>query len=402
MGNEKQKYNEQPKAIGEVPSDAKPEGIMLQIRQAFEKKEGRDTLLKLGDLMYETFKDRKYSADVVLSSIRDIHNQYKDSFVPPIGINAFIRCFGPGLVKLCQLKLSEKGGYELGASGISKNGVDGKLGRKTRKAISNYYGAEPKVQPQKETKVKDPVVEQPTPGGKYPRVIDIDSPEEMGKEKPIISPQGKIQPQVEEGYKRYRTTYTHKNLKEQFGYSEAEAKRFIIYEDPLTHKPISFLDQSIDRVGKSGKGINPILYVLLKIGEDKIWQKIGRSYKPRTKIGGFAYRNMQFNNKDSGLKSHHSYGLAIDLDPGENGPKNGRGDIPDQVISILVNECGLAWGGVKGPGFSYLGKDPMHFQCRFGPKDPAFMEIINSSKVGQEYWAVLKPMLDKMKGSSAT
>jgi hypothetical protein len=77
-------------------------------------------------------------------------------------------------------------------------------------------------------------------------------------------------------------------------------------------------------------------------------------YKP-TSIGGYSNRNIAGTNK----KSLHSYGFAIDIDPGRN-PVTWNGQnitaLP-KGVGAMAARYGLMWGG------SWKGskRDTMHF-----------------------------------------
>lgn len=137
--------------------------------------------------------------------------------------------------------------------------------------------------------------------------------------------------------------------------------------------------------------MNMIMLPFLKIAEEEI-RRQNINYQPRNKIGGFAYRNMRLNGKMSNVKSHHAYGLAIDMDSDTNDTKDGRGDIPDEVVLALVN-AGFAWGGTRNEAFKYLGRDAMHFQLRFDARDPEAQAILRASPIGMKYWKAILPLL---------
>lgn len=95
----------------------------------------------------------------------------------------------------------------------------------------------------------------------------------------------------------------------------------------------------------------------------KFLRALGRQgYVPKS-IGGYNKRNIAGTN----TPSLHSYGLAIDIDPGGNGVQYGskfNTTLPSNV-GKLANRYGLVWGGDwKGSK-----KDPMHFSVPyFGTK----------------------------------
>lgn len=61
--------------------------------------------------------------------------------------------------------------------------------------------------------------------------------------------------------------------------------------------------------------------------------------------------------------SLHSWGVAIDINPGQNPPhSDGSTNVPPEMVSIM-RDCGWAWGG-NWRGDQY---DPMHFQFMASP-----------------------------------
>lgn len=66
--------------------------------------------------------------------------------------------------------------------------------------------------------------------------------------------------------------------------------------------------------------------------------------------------------------SPHSWPVAIDINPANNGFNGGRGDIPDWIIAIFRDE-GFTWGGDWG--------DPMHFENLrwYGAWDGTYPEV---------------------------
>jgi len=67
-------------------------------------------------------------------------------------------------------------------------------------------------------------------------------------------------------------------------------------------------------------------------------------------IGGYNVRNIA----GTGQKSLHSYGAAIDINPGPNA-RGGRGNLPPHIAELAA-KYGLVWGG----NWKYT--DPMHFE----------------------------------------
>lgn len=438
--------------VTEKPTDAVPQKdqdqIVLRLHEALKAKEGKDSLYSVGDLMYETFKGKEYSPQNVLASVREVYNTNKSEFNPQLTFNQFIESFGPGMVKLCQQKLQEMGGYNLGKSGENKDGIDGKFGKKTKKALRVYYKKlekpeqapakvkaappkklaakkqkSPRLSSKPKSKAAPPAAPKPAPqpapesdemivtrvSYKQPDLaISVDPPKppsseyqppanpeaafdtsiepyKPGTEKGTRTPLKDLNPAISSIYQQYETVYDNKSMDKYYGKTKAEVVKFNISQDPLTGKPVSFMGKEL-----SG-GISMEMYVFLKIAEAEI-QKLHLKYVPAGKtIGGFEYRKMKMiNGSDNGM-SMHAYG-AIDIDASSNDPKSGRGDIPDEVVMALVN-AGLAWGGTHDKAFDYLGRDPMHFQLRFPIDSPQGLAIINNSSVGKKYWSVIEPML---------
>lgn len=225
-------------------------------------------------------------------------------------------------------------------------------------------------------------------------------PYKPGTKKPTVSPKSTFRAQVEGIYDREDTLFTTKNLHEYFG---RNYKKFIIEKDPVTNeKPITFLGKPI-----SG-GINLMMLPFLKIAERNLMDQ-GLNYVPKqNEIRGFQDRNMCRRNKegeliyDPNIPSFHKYGLAVDLDPDFNWPKDGRGTIPDEVI-IAMAEAGFAVGNIsrntkeKRDSFWYLMNDTMHYQMRFPPGSAAGQKIIEASPIGRKYWKAVSPMLNALK-----
>jgi hypothetical protein len=376
--------------------------IVRRLHEALKSKEGKETLYSIGDLMYETFKGKEYSPQNVLSSIREVYNKNKADFNPRISFNRFIQSFGPGMVKLCQQKLLEIGGYNLGNSGENKDGLDGKYGKKTKKALGRYYSKQeaPKEDSTDEITATRVSYQQPSapPQTDLPKTAEPQlpanpegaedvtiEPYKPGTEKGTLTPLGKLNPRISAIYGQNETVYDNKHMDAIYGKTKKEVMEFVITEDPITHKPVSFMGKRLEG------GISMEMYAFLKVAEAEI-QKLNLKYVPKgATIGGFEYRKMKMiNGSDNGM-SMHAYG-AIDIDSGTNKPENGRGDIPDEVILELV-KAGLAWGGTKDAAFDYLGRDPMHAQLRFPGDSPQGQAIINASPVGRKYWSVLGPMI---------
>jgi len=125
---EKFESNQEP--ISKKSKEASDE-IIAMLSKAIEDPDF--TIEKMGDLFYETFKGDEYTADMVLPPIKQAYDGYNKFFEPKLDFYEFMQSFGSGLVKLCQQKLIENG-YDLGHYGDLENGVDGKMGKKTRSA----------------------------------------------------------------------------------------------------------------------------------------------------------------------------------------------------------------------------------------------------------------------------
>jgi len=227
-----------------------------------------------------------------------------------------------------------------------------------------------------------------------------------GNEKPKITP-GVIQ-EAKNAYNQYPTQlFTNfpannpkANLEKIFGKEKADVKRYIIFNDPLSPdpenpKPCTFLGRKIHG------GINMMCYVMLKIAEEFI-MKSGVNYVPAaSKVLGFSFRNMMFRGKpDKSVASFHKFGMAVDLDPAQNGPKHGRGNIPDQVIMGAI-KAGFAWGMVQTEDEPYFSQDPMHIQPRVDLRSTEGQKIVDASPVGRRYWSVVKLMMDEIERGDA-
>lgn len=84
-------------------------------------------------------------------------------------------------------------------------------------------------------------------------------------------------------------------------------------------------------------------------------------YRP-VSIGGHNDRNIAGTN----TPSLHSYGLAIDIDPGRNpvGPAGSNNHALPPNVASLAAKYGLSWGGTWN---SY--RDPMHFSVAYGGQE---------------------------------
>lgn len=396
--------------------EAKPQvsPLVEKLREAIDSKE--KDLKKVGELMYETFKSQEYSPDNVLGSIKEIFDQYKAEFKPPKTLEAFIKSYGEKMVSLCQQKLVEAG-FKLGKFGMNKDGIDGKLGPMTSAALTNYFKKKSptqtkipadltkkdqpiKVEQVKPDKLSTPVAEK-QPKAKILSVGDVDKdkvedylpemykPGENPPKKPLTS-LAELKGPIEDIYAETPHLYRVDTIRNIFGDRNGEKiKKYITNVDPLTNEPVNFLGRPLHG------GINLLMIPFLKVAEEAI-KKLNINYQPQGKdIGGYHNREMNsMGGKPSNIPSFHAYGIAIDMDASENSPAKGRGDIPDEVVMAMV-KAGFSWGG-RGDlsaKYDFLGADPMHFQMRFPPSDPAGQAIINASPAGRAYWKIIEPMV---------
>lgn len=306
------------------------EGGKRRTRQVFEtldSKRGPEAMRRVGTLFYKTYKSDRYSPKLVIAAIKKSYEKEKANFQPPLTFQQYLKSYGPNMVKL----------YE-----------------------------------EKSAALNTPKKEQP---------VQPALPEAQG-EKPIISPKAMLEGRITEIYNQDTTVYKTNNLAKYFGNTEKEVRTHIISVDPLTGKTITFLGKPIRG------GLNKEVLPFLKLAEDNI-RRTGLRYKPQApEIGGYKYRGMMIGGKESTTPSFHKVGLAFDFDAGNNGPKDGRGNIPDQMVMAMVR-AGFAWGEVGHKDFAYLGNDAMHFQLRFPASSPQGQRIINSSPVGKAYLEAL-------------
>lgn len=412
----------------EVSAAAKKTELMKRISKAVEDTEDEDSLLKEGTLLYETFKSKEYSPDMVLSSIRESYKEHKDEFDPPKSFHDFIRSFGKSLVMLCQQKLLEDNeDCDLGKSGEKQDGIDGIIGKLTGPALDAYFEEMDKANkgPKEASNATEvatkseaassatevagyqaasaPAKTQPESAAQPERQPDsaaLFKPYQRGTEKGRFTDMGSLQKNIRsEIYDPNKSTYNVDTLHDYFGKEGHEIQQYLTIVDPVTKGPITFMGKKIDK-------LNLEMLVFLKITEQNIKAK-NLKYLPGG-ISGYQDRNLHFINQENDPKlmelalrtpSFHKYGMAIDIDYSKNRPENGRGDIPDEIITTMC-ETGLAWGGVGDSherSSSYLGRDPMHFQPRFPADSEEGQAIIQASPIGQEYWRVIGPMLREIK-----
>lgn len=298
-----------------------------KVFETLDSKHGPEAMRRVGTLFYKTYRSDRYSPKVVLDAIKINYQKEKSNFQPPLTFQQYLRAYGPNMVKL----------YEEKSAALRK---------------------QPTIQP---TSALLP---------------------ETGRENPIISPKAMLEGRITEIYNQDTTIYKTNNLADYFGKTEKQVRSHIITIDPLTGKTITFLGKPIRG------GLNKEVLPFLKLAEENI-RRTGLRYKPQApEIGGYKYRGMMIGGKESTIPSFHKFGLAFDFDAGNNGPKDGRGNIPDQMVMAMVN-AGFAWGEVGHKDFAYLGNDAMHFQLRFPANSPQGQRIINSSSVGKNYLAAV-------------
>jgi len=103
------------------------------------------------------------------------------------------------------------------------------------------------------------------------------------------------------------------------------------------------------------KGVAASLQRVSKAWEDKG----GQSFYKIESLGGYRDDTIKTpGGKDTGRISWHSYGLAIDINPGENphtGPSVRKTNMPSAFVELFEKE-GWGWGGKW-----HRSKDPMHF-----------------------------------------
>lgn len=380
--------------------------ISDKLREIFSNKEGLENLYKIGDLMYESFSGEEYSPAIVIESLSEIYHEQKEQFDPPLTFDDFIRSYGPGLVKLCQMKLVTEGGYNLGKYGPAGDGIDGLLGRMTSSALRQFFEKRAEKEDSPNPDETTPSQEEPVPSQEEPTVSPQSRPPEIETaapketewrtEKPTISDKLELEDPIKAEYARHNNRFNAWRMKERFGDRYEKVKPYITTIDPKTNKPLTFLGRLING------GMNLLAIPFLAIVKDKL-EKMGLQYEPVAKeLGGFSFRNMNIIGKprskpttgrlDPTLPpSSHAFGMAIDIDADKNKPTDGRGNIPDQVAMAFI-ESGWIWGLVGTPDHGELGADPMHFQAP-DPRTPEAMAIIKSSEVGSEYWELIQHLL---------
>lgn len=87
---------------------------------------------------------------------------------------------------------------------------------------------------------------------------------------------------------------------------------------------------------------------------------IANGYQPHS-VQGYNDRNIVIGGKDTGVKSEHAKGFAIDIDPAKNPDGSHKNALPGNVAQIAA-KYGLKWGG----NFKSRSPDPMHFEWKPG------------------------------------
>lgn len=142
---------------------------------------------------------------------------------------------------------------------------------------------------------------------------------------------------------------------EYCGSTEAEVKRFIITEDPVTHeRPIKFLGVPIYG------GVNKLILPYLREAEARM-KAAGITY-PIKRMESFNYRRVKRPDGSYGTNlSKHAFGSAFDMNAMDN-QQSTQGDIPDTIVRIF-EALGFTWGGRWGGAL----RDPMHFELAVNP-----------------------------------
>ncbi len=216
-----------------------------------------------------------------------------------------------------------------------------------------------------------------------------------GTEKPVFSDVSVLRQRITDLNAKNSPKYTTDSMPSLLGKTKPEIEPYLTNVDPVTGGELTFLGRPFKKPPNGG--INLMMIPFLKAAEEKIKQsKV--NYKPQiSRYHGYDFRGLKIGGVESpDIKSSHAFGMAFDIDPSTNWPKDGRGDIPDQVVMALV-ESGFAWGSVPEPGFHFGEKgDPMHFQLKVDPRDSQGRAIINSSPAASRYWEKISPMLNEV------
>lgn len=373
--------------------DLASDRLMTRLREALAGETDRERLHEVGELLFEEFSAPEYPAEVILPSLAKVYRQHRDQFDPQLDFDTFLYSFGPGLIRLCQQKLADEGDYDLGRYGENNDGVDGILGRMTKRALRQYFRnltgnrSEQSTPPSQRSATQDTTVSPPPE----------DEKAEPGSEKPRLSPKDRLEGTILDHYHRTDNSYRTVDLPKIFGRDRREIEKHITDTDPVTGGELTFLGRPLFRPDEKGvRGTHLYLIPFLKIAEEKI-RNSGVNYEPKAKsIGGYCFRGMKIGGKETKTLSSHAFGLAIDIDPSANGPRDDRGNIPDQVALAMV-ESGFAWGYIReAADYPEFGIDPMHFQLRFPPDSPEGQAIINSSPTGQEYWRAVQEKISQI------
>jgi|WetSurMetagenome_2_1015567.scaffolds.fasta_scaffold76640_1 hypothetical protein len=164
--------------------------------------------------------------------------------------------------------------------------------------------------------------------------------------------------------------------KAAIGETAAQASEKLSF-DPITGGPLTFLGRPLQwRDEKTGKyyPIKVCRYIISALKEAEcICKEEGIDYDI-TDASCFNWREKR-GREGTGDMSDHSWGTAIDINPGRNPWKSHRTDIPQRFVEIMES-VGFKWGGDWGQfgktksdvWQSPFGRpDPMHFQYQLNP-----------------------------------
>jgi|GEM_PF-2503323 len=132
------------------------------------------------------------------------------------------------------------------------------------------------------------------------------------------------------------------------------SRRFLNHYDPTTNQPITFMGKEIS------SSLNLLMLPYLKEAEARM-KATGIDYKIKD-FQFFADRNI----REGTQKSYHAYGVAGDINPGDNAFKQEWGTldptkrVPEKFVQVMES-LGFVWGGRWGR------PDPMHFEFHLNP-----------------------------------
>lgn len=187
----------------------------------------------------------------------------------------------------------------------------------------------------------------------------------------IRAMRGSVQRRVSDHLKINEKFYKiarRKAWRREIGHTWELTKPWITKMDPLdSGTPLTFLGAKIP------DGMNRQVIPYLKEAEARIQAKIASGeikYNVNSTTSTY-WRNVRGGKN----QSYHSWGVAIDINPGSNPLGATTTDIPPAIIQIM-KECGFIWGGDwKGR------KDPMHFEFKVDPETST--SILRSEKAKQ-------------------